>query len=108
MAITNEQANLIIDQSVRPIAEKLRAAQAIIDSVLSELSVPDVSTFFDYAGEGVSSTYSDLRGNTAPRLANANTIFMFRSRLLSLKTLFDGVGFMDEINYLSVRPLRVE
>jgi hypothetical protein len=102
--MTNEQAQLIINESIRPRCEQIRALKANLENDLALLS-GEGGTFFDVSNGGVGSTYTDLRGNTVPLLLTAADVVDIRAKIIGLLNVLQAASAMDSINRACVRPL---
>src|SRR5262245_59908849 len=101
MSITNQQANQIVNERIRPLAEQLRALKNSIDDFLALYAV-DPAAFFAPGGNPASSTYTDTRTDvpismTAGRVVNCQSMFQ------AIQTAITTDGQYVEIERACVR-----
>lgn len=103
MPITDQEAIRYTNEVIRPMAEKLRALKAEIDSALVTYNAGVGDVFYNNSGE----TIADNREAEGVSRLTGNDILLLVTQLQTFQTQLNGVGVANVIAKPCVRPIDV-
>ncbi len=105
MSITDPVAIRFVNETVRPLCEKVRALKAEIDSARATYDAGVGAVFFNNGGEAI----EDGREAEGVSRLTGNHVLAFNTLVLyDLKAVLDAVGAEATIAVPCVRPLQAE
>ena len=102
-AITDAEAIRFVNEQIRPMAERLRDLNALLDYTQGQWFGGGLSAHFA-AG---SDTVEDGREAEGVSRMTAQDVTNLMTQIGTIITQFDGAGVMDVVNLPTVRALRV-
>lgn len=102
-AITNAEAIRFVNEQIRPMAERLRDLNALLDDTQARWFGGGISSFFSLGTD----TVDDGRDSQGVSRLTAQDVTNLMTQIGTIVAQFDGAGVMDVINKPTVRPLRI-
>lgn len=103
MPIDNPEAIRFVNETVRPMCEKIRALKAEIDSALVTYAAGVGDVYYNNSGE----TIADNREAEGVSRLTGNDVLLVVTQLQTIQTQLNGVGVASVIAKPCVRSLEI-